>query len=263
MSRSIDNPERRAAVRGSAEIAAAKHLARAYGVSMRRRRRVGAVVYDLGSSGAPRAHGSLTFTDAGVLHSAHLFGGDVDLIPAERLLALARVLEHGPAQEATELVTTLVVEEDVATGPIQIVASTVVAVLPAAEVEPALIEPAVVLEAPTAIAFVDETSPSTVSVPIPIVLTMPERSPGYSLHELQQEVLEAFPARARLWAWFFLGVLLVFQAVALLLVAASSIEVPVFAWVGSALVALAGLGVLGGAIGANDRRLAAYRAVGL
>jgi len=235
---------------------------------MRRRRRVGPVVYDIGRPEQPRAYGEVRFDDDGRLQAAQVFGQELDTLEPTRLLALGALLEHGPIPPA-ELTTTLVVEEDVTTGPIQIVASpptteiTIVAVIPAAEVEPAEIEPAVVLDdpAPAELVLVGRRR-GVVSMPVPLVISMPPRTPASTLAELQEEVLEAFPAARSIWGRFFLGLLLTIQCFALALVG-TAVEVPVWAWAVSLAFALLGLGLLGNAIRSNDRRLAAYRAVGL
>ena len=93
----IDTLERRATIHSSVEIAAAKHLARAYGLSMRRQRRVGAVTYLLGNHFDGGAYGNLRFSDGGALSETNIFGMHEG---AASLLELAAYFEFGNLRDS-------------------------------------------------------------------------------------------------------------------------------------------------------------------
>ena len=266
--RPLDTPERRAAIHGSAYVSAAKHLARANGVSMTRRRRVGPVVFDVGiRSGDHRAHGTIAFTSEGRLDSVDLFAQHQGWIS---LVALADVLEFGPlgARASEAVMETSPVEivlealpdpETPLTGLIPVVtASTVITVLPAPEAAVERVPALIVADVPSA-------QPRTLSIPIVMVpsnLTLPEKRP--TLRARQEAVREALPSSWQVWRQFTLGVLLVLQLVAyvfLTLVLNQSLNGILITM--SVVAATVGVGITGTAIHTNDNRIDALRAVGI
>lgn len=221
---SVDTAERRSAIRGSAEVSAAKHLARAYGFSMRRRRRVGPVVFDLAIAGLKA--GQLSFFDEGVLAWVSLH----DQIQDVTMLELASLMEYGYVEAHVE--EAVILDLAVATGPV---------VLPAL--------PAPVEALPTTDAIPLAVGLTTRSIPIPMVATLP-------VIELTEQPVEYQPSALGLWARFVLGLILVVQALWPLAILPFGGD-PTWTLVAMSVVgAIVGVVTIGFALSANDRRLA-------
>lgn len=245
----IDTSDRRITIRTSPEVAAAKHLARTYGFSMRRRRRVGPVVFEIGYGA-----GELVFTDDGRLESAYLFGTHhIDASFPD----LAGVLEYGPAHEEsldTTEITVLVLDElpdanAPLTGPIQ---------LPDLSTALAVVTPEVVIP----IAPVPVVRRRRIySVPVRVVLTLPPAPK--TLRDYQQEVLEEQPTARSLWSRFSVGMALLMQSLVLVFAPASGLQVRDSVAMFSVIIAVIGLALVKSAVTDNDQRLDALREVGL
>jgi len=246
----FDTPERRLDIRRSAEVSAAKHLARTHGILMRRRRRVGPVIFDLGTRTQLTVHGQLEFTDTGVLVDARLFGTQQGLLS---FLALGEVLEFGSSPEVVstvELATEIVLDElpdlaAVLTGPILLpTADTLVIRKP---------EPTKSL-APLRRRYLPVSVDAGQVVSRPYRQTLPDR---------QRALLAALPKARRLWSRFLFGVVLVVQIIAVLMIwPMGGVPSPQLLFL-SIVIAVIGLPIAGTAMHANDTRLEQLRAVGL
>lgn len=253
---SIDTAERRSTIHGSPEVSASKHLARAYGFSMRRRRRIGPVVFDLGTAATRSAYGELRFTDEGRLEDANLFGLHQGPLP---LIDLASLLEYGTlpeqahhAEEASALVLNAL-DEAVTTGPIVLPA-----LEPTLELEPVeslaafspLTEPVSLFTGPVAL----PGGPQTQSIPIPMVLTRKARPPRKTAAEEWQEAVATISPALVVWARFILGVFLATQVTFPMFAAASGADVPGWLVAMSVVGAMIGLVITRYALRDNDQR---------
>jgi hypothetical protein len=283
----IDTPERAQAIELSADVAAVRHLCRAYDVTMKRRQIKGRVLYDIGRAGttktAVKAHGWIVFDDWGKLADVALFGqhqGQVALIDLEALM------EYGPGATAEhpllEEDTTLVLEAlpmiiaEPLTGAIPLpgtnatlnitLPSAVGADLPGEQVAPLLGDvgvlqtPEAVLRPPT-----DAVSgPVTASIPIVGVgvLPLPEGpARPLTLREAQERTLAKTSSAASTWGPFLIGlamIVIAFGGVLLYLVNRSAIVAAM-----SVVLGIIGIGFTVTAIHTNDRRLRELRLVGL
>lgn len=258
MSHPLDTPERRTAIHGSPEVSAAKHLARTYGVSMRRHRRLGSVAFDIGLGGTTRASyaafGEITFTDTGNLDGGNLFGLEMGAFGVDfTMLTLGSTLEFGALPLAVEestgpASTTLVV--DAVPEVIAAITGTVLVLEPelAREWEAPLLTELTVntgaIEVPT----------TTISVPVYQTITMLRSPRPRTRAQLRQDAAELVPAASPLWARFFLGLVMVLQLLGV--VWAFTFGVAGLGWLTlSVITAIFGLPVLVLAVRGNDERL--------
>lgn len=238
----------------SPELAALRHLGRAYGLGVRRSRRVGPVTYNLGIRGATRVadqsvYGSVTLTDSGKLLRV-TFAGKTVSYPS--LVGLSNLLELGTYVDEKYLAWSaepapLVLDEAPATGPIDLPVA-----VPSAPVPEGL---ALVETATTADIVLPGLDTTTVSVPVVVQPTL----------SVPVAALEASPAPVpawRAWAHFIGGVLLVLLFAAVLLAGGAGAALNGWAVAMSVVAGTVGAVVMLRAISENDERLAALEPVG-
>lgn len=241
MSRPIDTPQRRTSIRQSPEVAAVRHLARAYGFSMRRRRRVGIVTFILVVHGADLPYGEARFSDTGHLVAVHLYGGHHGELS---MLHLAEYLEYGSLVK--EELRTQDLEAafwDLNTGPV----SLPVLAHAGVEYEPTS-EPVALLTGVITLPL-EWASPLTQSVPVQMVYSRPARPERAVTQDL-------VPDKAEAWFRFFLGTVLIFQAAWPFFLGALG-GVPQVHWIAvSVVAAILGVVVVRSAIRAHDQLIA-------
>lgn len=231
MTRPLDNEARRNAIRRSPEVLALRHLARAYGVTFRRRRRVGPVVFDVGFRDELRAYGTVSFTDEGRIAGAALFRRVQETASVH---VLAQVLEFGPLPDgaSTTRVAHLV--------PVEEVVPTTIVILPSTPI----------------------VLPQAAAAPLPVVRRA-GRPRVPTLAERRQAVIEALPDARRLWARFIIGLALTLQLLAVAVASLAALAFIPIAFIVSTAVAAVGVVIAGRAIAEHDRRRAQLHSVGL